>query len=100
MTRDEFLFELARYTQALDEATETETEFDNRMHHLGHLAMAARMFKVILLEQPVSILDQIYRIESKAFSFVKLPGPSAASTQEAWQVLGPRLRTFIDEGSR
>jgi hypothetical protein len=97
MTRDEFLLELARYTQVLGEAFEHETEFDNRYHHLGHLAMAARMFKILHLEEPVSALDQIYRIESKAYSFVKLPGPSAASAREAWQRLAVNLQAFIDE---
>jgi hypothetical protein len=98
MTRDELLTELAYYTQVLHEATEHETELDNRHHHLGHLAMAARMFKILHLRQPVSALEQIYRIESKAYSFVKLPGPSATSALEAWQRLSPSLRAFIDKG--
>lgn len=83
MTKDQLLLELARYTQVLHEALENETDHENRWHHLGHLAMAARMFKILVLGQPVGDMEQIYRIESKAFKFVKLPGPSAATTRDA-----------------
>ena len=98
MTKEELLLGIAHYTQVLHDAMEQEKEFENRPHHLGHLAMAARMFKILHLGQPVGDLEQIYRIESKAFSFGQLPGPVAAATNSAWQKLGPSLRTFIDEG--
>lgn len=96
MTKEDLLLEIAHYTQVLHDAMEQEKEFDNRPHHLGHLAMAARMFKILHLGQPVSDLEQIYRIKSKAFTFVKLPSPSAAATRDAWQRLAPSLQQLIE----
>ncbi len=97
MTRDELTIVLAEYTQVIHDALEHETDHENRPHYLGHLAMCARMFKILHLDQPIRELEQIHRIESQSHIMVRLPGEVAAATRDAWQAFAPKLRVFIDQ---
>ena len=97
MTKNNLLVAIARYAQSVHNALEQETDHGNRPHYVGHLAMAARMFKNLHLAQPLEELELIYGIESKAHFIPQLPGEIAATTREAWQALAHELAAFIEQ---
>jgi hypothetical protein len=93
--RDPLLADLALYGQVLHNALEHEAYPENRMHHLGHLAMAARIFTHLHLSQSGISLKRIYHIESCSHAG-KLPGEAAESVREAWARFKPILAEYID----
>lgn len=65
---------LAAHADAIDTALESkENNFDMRVLYLGHLAMCARIFKIIYQCEDVRDLERIYRIEQSSFRLATPP---------------------------
>lgn len=97
MTRDELIPELARYTQTIHEALERESDSLNRPHYLGHLAMAARIFMFLHLDDSQEQLAQIFRLENRSHAQT-LPGEVAATTRQAWGRFSLKFVSFLEQG--
>ncbi len=97
MTKDELIPELVRYTEAIHEALETESDSLNRPHYLGHLAMAARIFMYLHRDDSQEQLAQIFRIESRSHAQT-LPGEVAAFTRQAWKRFSLGFASFLEQG--
>ena len=95
MTRDDLIAELVRYTRAIDEALEKERDPLNRPHYSGHLAMAARMFVYLHLDERRKKLEQVFHIERMAHAQT-LPGSVAATTAAAWRSFSIKLAAFLE----
>ena len=95
MTRDDLIEELVRYTRAIDEALEKERDPLNRPHYSGHLAMAARMFVYLHLDERRKKLEQVFHIERMAHA-QELPGSVAATTKAAWRSFSIKLAAFLE----
>jgi hypothetical protein len=93
--RDSFLSALAAYAQVLNDALEQESHHENRMHHLGHLAMAARMYTYCQVPDSSISLERIHHIETHSHGG-KLPGDTAQTVREAWHEFEPILREYIE----
>ncbi len=93
--RDSLISELAAYAEVLHDALEHETHSDNRMHHLGHLAMAARMFTYLHFPSSGISLKRLYRIETCSHAD-KLPGDSAKAVRDAWSHFEPMLQSYVE----
>ncbi len=96
-SRDALFSALAAYTQVLHDALEHETHHDNRMHHLGHLAHAARMFTCLHLPDSGISLKSTHHIECHSHAG-KLPGDTAKTVRDAWRDFEPVLRRCIEDG--
>ncbi|SRR6266567_4042550 len=92
--KDAFISALAAYAEVLNDALEHETHHENRMHHLGHLAMAARMFTYFNHQASNISLKRIHYMECCSHAG-KLPGDTAKSVREAWGRFEPVLRAFL-----
>lgn len=97
MTRDELMLELVRYTQAVHEALESESDSHNRPHYLGHLAMAARIFMYLHLDNSQEQLARIFHLENRSHAQT-LPGEVAATTRQAWRRFSPKFASFLEQG--
>jgi hypothetical protein len=94
MEREELIADLVKYTVSVHEALERETDSENRPHHLGHLAMAARIFMYLNLPAAEKELSRILRIETMAYA-QRIPGSVAESTRLAWERLSPSLVSYL-----
>jgi len=92
---DSLLIELAKYAEVIHDALETEQHHGNRLHHLGHLAMAARIFVALQLPESAVKLSRIYNIERASLA-CKLPGDAAARIRLAWASFSPQLKHYLD----
>jgi hypothetical protein len=92
------LDELVIYTFSVHQALESEADPLNRPHHLGHLAMAARIFMYLHAGNAHEELSQVVRIENRSHA-LKLPGDAAATVRGSWLRLAPLLASYLNLGS-
>ena len=96
LSRHNLLLNLADYTDTLHLALEgKDLNVDERLTYLGHLAMCARIFKSVYLDEPVELLEQILRIESASFRFGTPNNERGAIASEAWGVFSNILESYV-----
>lgn len=95
-SKDSLISALASYAQVLHDALEHETHHENRIHHLGHLAQAARIFTYLHLPDSGISLKTTHHIECCSHGG-KLPGDTAKTVRDAWRDFEPLLRSYIEE---
>lgn len=89
------LINLSDFTGLLDQALEGEDlSFDDRLFYLGHLATCARLFRVVVLDEPSEELMQLIHLESKIFTTASRPDERGAIVKEAWLQVQPILQRY------
>jgi hypothetical protein len=88
---------LAAHADAIDNALQSkEKNFDTRMLYLGHLAMCARIFKIIYRCEDVGDLEKIHRIEQASFRLATPPTSAGSSIKATWCPLSVAVLKYID----
>lgn len=89
------LTNLSDFTGLLDQALEGEgLSFDDRLFYLGHLATCARLFRVVVLDEPSEELLQLIHLESKIFTTASRSDERGAIVKEAWLQVQPILQRY------
>jgi len=97
MKKHDLLLNLADYTNLLHLALEgDDVPTNDRMIYLGHLAMCARIFKTIYLEEAVNELDIYLSIENGAYLIGTPNNERGVLTKEAWNTFSPMLKKYIE----
>jgi len=93
--KENLLLNLADYTDMMHEAFEgKDLTQDERLIYLGHLAMCARMFKAVCLDEP-DLLIRFVGIENSSYKFGTPNNQRGAIAREAWRIVEQLLRTYI-----
>jgi hypothetical protein len=69
--------------------------FDDRLRYLGHLAMCARLFKAVMLDEPVEFMEECISIENRSFGYATPRDERGVIAKESWSVLSPVLEQYI-----
>src|SRR5437016_2716752 len=94
--RHDLLISLADYTAAIHLALEgKDLSTDERLTYLGHLAMCARVFKSVYLEESVDSLEQILKIEDASFKFGTPNNERGTIAKEAWGLFSNTLQMYV-----
>lgn len=95
------LINLADYTELLHLALEGKgISADDRQIYLGHLAMCARIFKVVYLSQQISELETIIKIEDGAYLFGTPNNERGELVKDGWNVFLPFLNAYISNAKK
>jgi len=90
------LLDLADYSATIDLALKgKDLDVDDRLWYLGHLAMCARIFKSVYLDEPVESLEQIHRIESASFRIGARNDERGAIARDAWELFSSTLQSYV-----
>ena len=94
--RESLLIHLADYADILHRALEgKDGNFDERLIYLGHLAMCARIFKSIYLDEPLSELETFLKIETGSYKFGTPKNEKGSIAKEAWDIFSKFLSGYI-----
>lgn len=95
--KDKLLLDLAEHTQILHLALEGEQlkDFDERLLYTGHLAMCARLFKIVYLNQPIEELETVFRIESSSYGYATPNDERGSIVKESWGYLRNAVAKYI-----
>lgn len=74
----------------------SDMSFDDHLRYLGHLAMCARLFKIILLEESTDLLETCVSIENSSFGFATPRDERGRIAKESWDLLLPVLEQYIE----
>jgi hypothetical protein len=89
------LLHLADHTQVMDLAFEgNDLDFDERLRYLGHLAMCARFFKSIYLDEATESLETYFSVEHSSFRFNPIDERGAIA-KESWNELSKILQHYM-----
>lgn len=86
---------LADYTKTIDFALEGENlDYDERLFYLGHLAMCARIFKSIYLNEHTN-LGTLIKLETYSYKLWTPRNERGDITKEAWSLFSDYLTIYI-----
>lgn len=93
--KENILMDLADYCQIIDLALEGENlDFDERLFYLGNLAMCARLFKSIYLNEQ-SDLGPLIKLESNSYKLGTPRNERGDIAKEAWELFANYLNVYI-----
>ena len=94
--KENILMDLADYAQIMDLALEgQDLDFDERLFYLGHLAMCARLFKSIYLNEQHDSLRSLIKLESYSYMFGTPRNEKGDLAKEAWTLFSNYLQVYI-----
>lgn len=90
------LINLADYTELIHLALEgNDVSADDRLIYLGHLAMCARIFKVVYLSQQINELETIIKIENGAYLIGTPNNERGTLVKDGWNMFSSFLSAYI-----
>jgi hypothetical protein len=93
--KQNILMNLADYTQTIEFALEGDNlDFDERLFYLGHLAMCARLFKSIYLNEHHD-LGTMIKLESNSYKLGTPRNERGDIAKEAWALFADYLNVYI-----
>ncbi len=93
--KQNILMNLADYIQTIHFALEGENlDFDERLFYLGHLAMCARLFKSIYLNEHPD-LGTLIKLESYSYKQGTPRNERGDKAKEAWALFANYLNLYI-----
>lgn len=96
-TQHQVLLRIADHADVMHLALEGgNMSFDDRLRYLGHLAMCARLFKIILLEESTDLLETCVSIENSSFGFATPRDERGSIAKESCGLLLPVLEQYIE----
>ncbi len=91
------LLNLADYSETIHLALEgVNLDLDERMFYLGHLAMCARIFKAVYLNQTSETLESMISIETSSFKLGTPRNARGDLSREAWELFSMSLFSYIE----
>lgn len=93
--KENILMDLADYSQIIDLALKGENlDFDERLFYLGHLAMCARIFKSIYLNEHTN-LGALIKLETYSYKLGTPRNERSDIAKEAWALFANYLNVYI-----
>lgn len=72
-----------------------DLSFDDRLRYLGHLAMCARLFKTVILQESNELMETCVSIENSAFRYATPNDERGRISRESWVILLPVLQQYM-----
>lgn len=95
--KENVLNNLADLTEVIHLALERrDLNINQREFYLGRLAMCARLFKVIQLDQSAQELNQILKIEVACYRFYMPNDEVGKLVKLAWEQVSPIFQTYSE----
>ena len=92
--KEELLLTLADHTDTMHLALEGASQND-RLIYLGHLAMCARIFKSISLDEPSNDVLKFVSLENSSFTLGTPNDERGAISKESWAIVERNLKEFL-----
>lgn len=98
--KETLLICLSNHTEVMHQALESKNLHSGvRMIFLGHLAMCARIFKSICLDESREFVDRIIHIEDSSFGLGTPNNQHGLLARESWSLLQPALLAYLDDSA-
>ncbi len=93
--KENLLLHLSDHTGTIDLALEGASSND-KMIYLGHLAMCARLFRFLYLDEPMEALE-ISRLEDSAFRLGTPSDERGMIAKESWAIIRSLLLPYLGQ---